>query len=648
MQSTSPAGPSGPGPAPAANSTSTSAGVSSDLWSTILDSVKGSRGVGTKQCIVLGAPRSGKSTLVDRISNPSGEANAGARSGQEDEARLDLGMSYSVLDVKDEGDEESLARMSVYQLPSPHPPFPSLLPLALSKETFLDSLIVIVLDWERPWSFVAELAAWITMLERAVASMVGNETWEMAEAKERLEKTVRNYQEPAVPAANGTPASSTAPTITSVSVDADGPLPAGSLTDNLGLRLVVVCAKADHINSLERDREFTEDQFDYIQQVLRTVCLRYGAALFYTSQTLPSSYSRLRQYILHRLFSSAETSSTAPPTSSAISATSVAVPSTTSTRAFSFSHRPNVVDRDEVVVPTGWDSHGKIRILKDKFDCEAVGERWERDLESERELGSAATEVKKDGLKNEYGMVVVDFDAEDKPHNSTSGLVSALDEQSFLATHYTTLQAEVEKDPRLAFRQTASTSSHLPSSASMRNGGGLGGAPHGLGPSVVGPMAGATLDLPSVQGALDRASAESSSLTSALSGVAGSRAKDAAAGSKSRPLGMSMSRQDSTSSALPSSRTNPLLSSSVSPGLSASASHHARTPSGGLPSGATGGAAGTAAGGNQVLADFFQSLLTARSGSTGSGSGTPAQAGAPSTSGGTGGGGGDGSAAPSR
>lgn len=163
-----------------------------------------------------------------------------------------------------------------------------------------------------------------------------------------------------------------------------------------------------------------------------TLCLD-GAAVFYTAQTLPSSYAKLRQYILHRLFASP--ASTAPATAAPAHAASptsssrpaAPAPIATSARAsFPFPHRANVVDRDQVLVPAGWDSWGKIKIMRERFDCEQVGESWEADLQRLRDSSSgnsaegAAGEEAKDGLRREYEMVVVDFDAEDRVSSPSS------------------------------------------------------------------------------------------------------------------------------------------------------------------------------------------------------------------------------------
>jgi dynein light intermediate chain 1 len=258
---------------------------------------------------------------------------------------------------------------------------------------------------------------------------------------------------------------------------ADAPLPAGTLLENLGLGLVIVCTKvscdclygsttlvtnrecpdrqADQMNMLERDREFSEDLFDHVQQLVRTVALRCelscsffsdllsptselmpglhedGAAVFYTSQTNPASYAKLRQYILHRLFApdpSLQLATTTPtPTSTA--ATSRTAPAQSTPRqsaraSFPFLHRANVVDRDQVLVPAGWDTWGKIKILRERFDCDACGQRWEADLEAKRrardlegEPGRVREPASADGLEAEYASAVVDFDARNQVRN---------------------------------------------------------------------------------------------------------------------------------------------------------------------------------------------------------------------------------------
>ena len=75
-------------------------------------------------------------------------------------------------------------------------------------------------------------------------------------------------------------------------------------------------------------------------------------------------------------------------------APSLAMPSSTEGQApvrnlFPFLHKPNTLDRDRIVVPAGWDSWGKISIMRDGFDAKMWGEAWERDLESGTGEGGA-------------------------------------------------------------------------------------------------------------------------------------------------------------------------------------------------------------------------------------------------------------------
>lgn len=95
-----------------------------------------------------------------------------------------------------------------------------------------------------------------------------------------------------------------------------------------------------------------------------------GAGLFYTTQQ-PQTLSTLRQYVLHLLF--------APPAPSAVLGNSdVPIPAR---NTFPFRQRPNILDRDRVLVPAGWDSWGKIAVLREGFDAKLWGEAWEHDLD---------------------------------------------------------------------------------------------------------------------------------------------------------------------------------------------------------------------------------------------------------------------------
>src|SRR5699024_8436704 len=52
------------------------------------------------------------------------------------------------------------------------------------------------------------------------------------------------------------------------------PLPSDVLTNNLGLDIVVAITKTDHMSVLEKDFDYKEEHFDFIQQAIRKFCLK--------------------------------------------------------------------------------------------------------------------------------------------------------------------------------------------------------------------------------------------------------------------------------------------------------------------------------------------------------------------------------------
>lgn len=97
-----------------------------------------------------------------------------------------------------------------------------------------------------------------------------------------------------------------------------------------------------------------------------------GASLFYTTLQ-PTTPNAPRQYAIHALFVPP-----APTPNGVLEGTTAPV-----CYPFSLVHKPNTLNRDRIVVPAGWDSWGKIGVLRDGFDAKAWGEAWERDLSSD-------------------------------------------------------------------------------------------------------------------------------------------------------------------------------------------------------------------------------------------------------------------------
>lgn len=50
---------------------------------------------------------------------------------------------------------------------------------------------------------------------------------------------------------------------------------------------------------------------------------------------------------------------------------------------FSFAEKANVLDRDRILIPAGWDSWGKIVVLREGFEAKIWSEAWDRDMDAE-------------------------------------------------------------------------------------------------------------------------------------------------------------------------------------------------------------------------------------------------------------------------
>lgn len=114
--------------------------------------------------------------------------------------------------------------------------------------------------------------------------------------------------------------------------------------------------------------------------------------------------------------------------------------------------KANYIDRDKVVIPPNWDSWGKIRIIRDGFDVEAINKGWSLDIEESHEPisngdSTGAKEAVAEGEPSNAPGGAVGFyedtirdpslDALQATTAGGNGLkleVSSMDAQTFLAT----------------------------------------------------------------------------------------------------------------------------------------------------------------------------------------------------------------------
>lgn len=60
--------------------------------------------------------------------------------------------------------------------------------------------------------------------------------------------------------------------------------------------------QTDYMSTLEKDFDYKEEHFDFIQQSIRKFCLQYGAALFYTSVKEDKNCDLLYKYLVHKIY----------------------------------------------------------------------------------------------------------------------------------------------------------------------------------------------------------------------------------------------------------------------------------------------------------------------------------------------------------
>ncbi|KAJ6490435.1 dynein light intermediate chain-domain-containing protein [Mycena vulgaris] len=390
-----------------------------------LDSVSSSRSIPSKQILLLGQPSAGKSTLAaGLLQKPLAD--------DEDDHRTDFAVGYDFANVRDDADKDTLARLSVYTVPSSALEYTALLPHFVPPRSALPhTLVMIALDWTRPWTFVEDLETWLQWVETWARGDAARKLEIVREeSRERLHSHLQHYSEPSIdlPAAASSVSGSTLLQL--------GP---GTLTHNsAGVPIIVACTKADLIDEGSdlatgaSGMGGMEERTDGVMQVLRTICLKYGASLFYMTQH-PATLQTLRQYALHLLF--------IPPAPSPTIASDAPVHN-----PFPFTQKPNYLDRDRIVVPAGWDSWGKITIMRDEFDARTWGDAWDRDLE-------ATNTPAADGTHALFSALIPDQGTKPTP---LPPLNNPTPELTFLAKNYDENAKKPDRDPRGAFRDPAS------------------------------------------------------------------------------------------------------------------------------------------------------------------------------------------------
>ena len=181
--------------------------------------------------------------------------------------------------------------------------------------------VCILMNWEEPWTFLDQLSSWVRILSLALVS-------------------------------SSAPSNAT-------------PL---EVLKEFALDVTVVLQHVEAQESLLREK-YTEEDFDYISQCVRTALLPINAALIYIPSAPPppqppgSPLSEIAKVLY-----------------TALGLDVASLQAKTANKKEELQPKHNVVDRMAIVVPRGWDSVGKIRLLSETFSPEAVMEGWNANL----------------------------------------------------------------------------------------------------------------------------------------------------------------------------------------------------------------------------------------------------------------------------
>ncbi|KAK9313849.1 dynein light intermediate chain-domain-containing protein [Lipomyces starkeyi] len=320
-----------------------------DIWSSLLESASISKTTPSRTILLLGASPTTQESFIQQIVASAGSGVYSIK-GWTSQIANEFALGYVYFDVFDRDQEDVILRLNIYTLSLIYDSYASLIVDLLQRDkfTFETLLVTILLDWEEPRRWVRDLAQYIKFLKELVFKGLDQDV-----CASGLRKCSQRYRQ----------LSSISFTellnFPSRSAEIDIPLGKGEYDAPLGVELLVAVMNSERIDVLERQFGRKDDEFDFIQQFLRTVLLKHGAALVYLSSESKSLFPLLF-YLLSPSLLSEHSRNILIEASKNI--------------------QPNVVDRDALLIPSGWDSWSKILLIKEGFDVDGVSSGWSTDV----------------------------------------------------------------------------------------------------------------------------------------------------------------------------------------------------------------------------------------------------------------------------
>jgi len=287
---------------------------SENFWKQILNEVsnQSSRRIcASKTLLVLGDNGCGKSHLVSKLRSFGGKDGDLKKAG---------GLQYTVIDVHNEDENIKLGTW----LLNGDSYYANLLQYVVTKESVKNLTVLLCADMSKPWNIIETLEHWHQKLQAHLNSLHLSAK-EMNEMERKLQNDFFNYYKDME---GGDEKVNSGDTENETET-----LGENILSNNIGIPIVVAVTKSDHVANLEKDHDYHEEHFDFIQKHIRKFCLKTGAALVYTSSKEGSNTGLLYKYLNYLIY------------------------------GIKMQPQPQLVEKETLFVPTGWDNDSKIAII---------------------------------------------------------------------------------------------------------------------------------------------------------------------------------------------------------------------------------------------------------------------------------------------
>ena len=326
--------------------TSSDVPAHADLWQNLLRETAAKAKMQDSNLFVLGDRCSGKNSLLRKMRFRSEQTAAETGTdGSTHQFPESLAFTYFPLFDPEDPESDSLGlptKVNVWSIGETS--CAKLLRTAIPTASLEQTAVVVIVDLSRPYNVLTDLHKWLEVVEQTFKQPVADRPLaEQAALKEKIQALflAKNSAAAAAAAALGDDDTETKEEAADAAGDdagAAGGSTGAKVEINIGIPIIVVGTHSDYLLDQRVANPLTPDQCDFLQMHLRRVCLRYGAALCYTSAVRSSANcSVLQKYLLHRLY----------PTQ------------------YPVAEKAEVIERDAIFVPAGWDSERRINDVLD-------------------------------------------------------------------------------------------------------------------------------------------------------------------------------------------------------------------------------------------------------------------------------------------